>query len=192
VSVSIIVPYAILWAISLSALVWGALTDLHLRIIPDTVSLLVAASGLTIAYLFRPDDIYPSLAAFLMVFVGMCVLGYYDFVGGGDVKLISTVCLLVPSDDVGVLLLEIALAGGVLSCAYLLARTRLRRELASSPAGPAAVRPLRLAASARFRAEAGRIVAGEPMPYAFAILGGVMVHGARGLYQCHSVACSFS
>jgi prepilin peptidase CpaA len=189
--VTIIVPYAILWAISLGALLWGALTDLSLRIIPDRVSLLVAASGLTIAYFFRPDDIYPSLGAFLIVFVGMCLLAYYDFVGGGDVKLISSVSLLVPSGDVGVLLLEIALAGGLLSCAYLLARSRLRWELASSSRGPPSIRLLWFAASDRFRAEAGRIVAGEPMPYALAILGGVVIHGARGVYQCHSVACSF-
>jgi prepilin peptidase CpaA len=189
---SIIVPYAILWAISLGALLWGALTDLRLRIIPDRVSLLVAASGLTIAYLFRPEDIYPSLSAFGIVFVGMCVLAYFDYVGGGDVKLISSVCLLVPSSQVGVLLLEIALAGGLLSCAYLLARSRLRWELAPSSRGPAAIRLLWFAASDRFRAEAGRIVAGEPMPYAFAILGGVILHGVRGIYQCHSVACSFS
>lgn len=189
---SVIVPYTILSAISLSALLWGALTDLRERIIPDRVSLLVAASGLTIAYLFRPDDISASLSAFGIVFVGMCVLGYFDFVGGGDVKLISSACLLVPSGEVSVLLLEIALAGGVLSCAYLLARSRLRWELAPSSRGPVAVRLLWFAASDRFREEAGRIVAGEPVPYAFAILGGVMLHGARGIYQCHSVACSLS
>lgn len=182
----------ILWTISLCALLWGACTDLRLRIIPDRVSLLVAASGLTIAYVLGRDDIYASLIAFVLVFTGLCVLGYYDFVGGGDVKLISAVTLLVPSADVVVLLLEIALAGGLLSCAYLFARHRLKRELQSPSKAPVATRPRWLTASNGLQQEAARIIAGEPMPYAFAILGGVVFHGARELYQCRSaVYCLF-
>ncbi len=188
-----IVPPIILWTISLCALLWGACTDLRLRIIPDRVSLLVAASGLAIAYVLRRDDIYASLTAFVLVFTGLCVVGYYDFVGGGDVKLISAVTLLVPSADVVVLLLEIALAGGLLSCAYLIARHKLRSGLLLSPSeAPAAAQLPWLTASHGFQQEAARIIAGEPMPYAFAILGGVVFHGARELYQCRSaVYCLF-
>jgi prepilin peptidase CpaA len=190
--VSAILPPAILWTISLCALLWGALTDLRLRIIPDRVSLLVAVSGLTIAYFVRPADIYASLTAFALVFIAMCILGYFDFVGGGDVKLVSAVTLLVPSSEVMNLLLEIALAGGVLSCAYLVARARLRRDLAPPRDDPIATRWPRIDASESWRQEAARIIAGEPMPYAFAILGGVVLHGAWGLYQCHSAAsCSY-
>lgn len=189
-SVSAILPPAILWTISLCALLWGALTDLRLRIIPDRVSLLVAASGLTIAYFVRPADLYASLTAFALVFIAMCVLGYFDFVGGGDVKLISAVTLLVPSADVVVLLLEIALVGGLLSCAYLFARHRLKRGLQSPSRARALTQLPWLTASNSFQQEAARIVAGEPMPYAFAILGGVVFHGARELYQCRSaVSC---
>jgi prepilin peptidase CpaA len=179
----------ILWAISLSALLWGACTDWRLRIIPDRVSLIVAASGLTIAYILRRDDIYASLTAFVLVFTGLVVLGYFDFVGGGDVKLISAVTLLVPSADVVMLILEIALAGGLLSCAYLFARHRLKREL-EFPSS--ALRPARLpwlTASHSIQLEAARINAGEPMPYAFAILGGVIFYGAREFYQCPSAVC---
>ena len=174
------------------ALLWGALTDLRLRIIPDRVSLLVAASGLIIAYFVRPADIYASLTAFALVFIAMCVLGYFDFVGGGDVKLVSAVTLLVPSSEVMNLLLAIALAGGLLSCTYLVARAWLKKDLAPPGDGPIATRWRWLDASDSLRQEGARIIAGEPMPYAFAILGGVVLHGARGLYQCHSAAfCSF-
>lgn len=184
-----IAPPLILWAISLCALLWGACTDLRLRIIPDRVSLIVAASGLMAAYALRPDDIYASVTGFALVFAGMCVLGYYDFVGGGDVKLISAVSLLVPSSDIVVLLLEIALVGGFLSCVYLFAQSRLRKEFR---APPVAAQSSRLAAGRWLHQEAARIIAGEPMPYAFAILGGVMLHGARELYQCRSaVSCLF-
>ncbi len=186
---NLIIP---LWTLSLGALVWGALTDLRERIIPDRVSLLVAVSGLTMACVFRQADIPASLIAFAMVFIALCVLGYFDLIGGGDVKLISAVTLLVPSNEVVVLLLEIALAGGLLSGAYLMARSWLRKELALLCKGPAATPLPWLAASQSFRHEAARIIAGEPMPYAFAILGGVAFHGTREFCQWLSaVYCSF-
>jgi prepilin peptidase CpaA len=191
--VTAIAPQLILWAISLCALLWGACVDLRLRIIPDRVSLIVAVSGLMIACTLRPSDIYASLTGFTVVFAGMCVLGYYDFVGGGDVKLIGAVSLLVPSSDIVVLLLEIALVGGFLSCVYLFAQSRLRKESQSRPgARPIATQSSRLAIGRSFQQEAARIIAGEPMPYAFAILGGVILHGARELYQCRTaVSCLF-
>jgi prepilin peptidase CpaA len=187
--VSAIVPHAMLWTISLCALIWGAVSDLRLRIIPDRVSLLVAASGLTLAFTLRPVDIYASLGAFVLVFIGLCAIAYYDLVGGGDVKLISAVSLLVPSNDVVVLLLEIALAGGLLSCAYLLARSQLKKALLPPREGRFATQLPWPTAPGSFRQEAARIIAGEPMPYAFAILGGVVFHGARELYQCRSAVC---
>ena len=127
-----------------------------------------------------------------MVFAALCVLGYFGLIGGGDVKLISAVTLLVPSNQVAVLLLEIALAGGLLSGAYLLARSWLKRELPSLCKGPVATPLPWLAASHSFRHEAARIIAGEPMPYAFAILGGVVFHGTRELCQWLSAVCCLS
>jgi len=188
-SVSEIGPYAILWTISLFALVWGAVTDLRLRIIPDRVSLLVAGSGLLLAFALRPADIYASLGAFVLVFMGMCVFAYFDIVGGGDVKLISAASLLVPSNAVLVLLLEIALAGGLLSGIYLLARSWLRNQPSPSLEAALATQLPLPAAPRGLRQEAARIIAGEPMPYAFAILGGVVFHGSRELYQCPAMSC---
>jgi prepilin peptidase CpaA len=180
----------ILWITSLCALIWGSRSDWHSRIIPDSVSACVAVSGLAIAFMLRPADIYASLGTFAIVFIGMCTLAHFDFIGGGDVKLISTVTLLVPSNEVPSLLLEIALVGGVLSCAYLLVRTLLRRELLRSTDGYAAAGLVRCGVARRFRQETARIIAGEPMPYAIAILGGVLCHGIRELCQCYPAVCS--
>jgi prepilin peptidase CpaA len=190
--VSAIVPATIPWTISLCALLWGAVSDLRLRIIPDRVSLLVATSGLTLAFTLRPADVYASLSAFALVFTALCGIAYYDLVGGGDVKLISAVSLLVPSDDVFVLLLEIALAGGLLSCTYLLARSQLKRAFLPPREGLVATQLPWPTAPRGVRQEAARIIAGEPMPYAFAILAGVVFHGARELCQCPSaIYCLF-
>ena len=180
-----------LWMLSLSALLWGASTDLRERIIPDRVSLLVAASGLLITLLLRPAEIYASLIACAVVFIGLCLLGYFDFVGGGDVKLISAVSSLVPPSEVGVLLLEIAVTGGLLSGAYLFARFWLRRNVPVASDVGDTLSWSDVAPEPR-RGEAARILSGEPMPYAFAILGGVLFHGVREVCQCYLAAsCLF-
>ena len=116
----------------------------------------------------------------LVVFCGLGVLSHYRIIGGGDLKLISAVTLLVPPERVGQLLIEIALAGGVLSCVYLVARYALRSlsatpSLAADAAGPEAGFALII------RTERDRIAAGGPLPYALAVLGGVLIYVTREL-----------
>ena len=123
------------------------------------------------------------------VFLILGTLAHYNFIGGGDVKLIAAVCLLVPPDGIPLLLIEIALAGGVLSCIYLAGGFLLRLTPSLYRVSPDFVH--RSAFRKWLRREEVRMARGYPMPYAVAILGGVTVHLMRELAPCFSAtSCS--
>ena len=110
----------------LAVLTASAGTDLKERRIPNELAAAVAAVGLVQGLALRPGQVWLSLLVAFVVFCGLGVLSHYRIIGGGDLKLISAVTLLVPPERVGQLLIEIALAGGVLACIYLLAGYALR------------------------------------------------------------------
>ncbi len=146
-------------------LLWAALHDVATRTIPDTVSVVLAGIGLGLR--LADGDLQWALLAAGLVF-GIAFLGWrFGLLGGGDVKLLGTVALLVPPAFVASQLLAIALAGGVVALAYLLLGPLLRAR----PAGP---RPASLPARA-LRAEAWRIRRRGPLPYAVAIAAGTFV-----------------
>jgi prepilin peptidase CpaA len=179
--------HAALWVLALTALLTSAWMDLKDRIIPNDLVILVGGSGLGLSLMLRPEQIWISLLGAVLVLVALGVLAHYGMMGGGDVKLISATTLLVPPEHIGELMVLIALTGGLLSGVYLVARLALRRS-----------RPGRAAVStetagghgripdSRFSDEYFRVAAGQPMPYALAILGGVVVFIARELLQCLS------
>lgn len=125
----------ILWMTSVAALVASAATDLKERIIPNELAAAIAIAGLLISLFVRPDQIGASLAAAALVFVVLGVLCRYGVLGGGDVKLMAAVTLLVPPGDVGDLLTRIALAGGLLSSFYLGASYIIRPDSCDGSAG---------------------------------------------------------
>ena len=164
----------------LAVLTASAGTDLKERQIPNELAAAVAAVGLVQGLALRPGQVWLSLVVALVVFCGLGVLSHYRIIGGGDLKLISAVTLLVPPERVGQLLIEIALAGGVVACFYLLAGYALRSlsatpSLAADAAGPEAGFALAI------RTERDRIAAGGPMPYALAVLGGALIYVTREL-----------
>ncbi len=172
----------------LAALTGSAVTDLKARIIPNEFVVLIAFCGLALS-LSRGGHVLASLLAAIATFIALGVLAHYDVIGGGDVKLISAATLLVPADGVGMLLLQIALAGGVLSCLYLAAGLLLRR---CHGLRQCICKTGRGSRSGRWRRlEGTRVARGYPMPYAVAILGGVTVHIMRELPKCLSaISCS--
>jgi prepilin peptidase CpaA len=181
--------HAALWAVALIALAASAWTDLKHRIIPDELVGLTAASGLGLSLALRPDDTWIGMLAAALILFGLGTLAHCGLIGGGDVKLISAATLLVPPGHIGALLLLIALSGGFLSGAYLVARAMLRRSHAG---GPTPGDDDALEAGGWFSNECARIAAGGPMPYALAILGGVAGTIAGELPQCLSAGfCSF-
>jgi prepilin peptidase CpaA len=183
------VLHGALWAVALAALTASAWTDLKDRIIPNELVGLAAASGLGLSLALRPDETWIGMLTATLMLFGLGVIAHHGIIGGGDVKLISAATLLVPPAHIGQLLAAIAIAGGVLSCAYLAARAALKRGhvRAAVPGGQNDQN-----AGGWFSDECARIAAGGPMPYALAILGGVAGTVAGELPQCLSASfCSF-
>jgi prepilin peptidase CpaA len=172
----------VLWPASLVLLLVAAATDLKDRRIPDEVAIAIAAIGLAQGLLVRAGSLWLSLVVASVVFCGLAVLSHHRIIGGGDVKLVSAATLLVPPTQVGQLLIDIALAGGVLGCLYLVARLVLRTL--PTPA----VSPITLPSGfiGAINTERRRIAAGGPMPYALAILGGACLYAANEFVSCSS------
>jgi prepilin peptidase CpaA len=168
------------WLTSLILLSVAAGTDLKDRRIPNEIVSAVAVVGLMHGLIARPGQIWLSLLVSFVVFCGLAVLSRYRIIGGGDLKLISAVTLLVPPERVGQLLIEIALAGGVLSCIYLLMPSALRIAPATS-SGAAEVTEPEGGLDLQTSNKRIRIAAGGLLPYAVAILGGALIHVTREL-----------
>jgi prepilin peptidase CpaA len=168
------------WLTSLILLSVAAGTDLKDRRIPNEIVAAVAAIGLTQGLIARPGQVWLSLVVALLVFCALGVLSHYRIIGGGDLKLITAVTLLVPPERVGQLLIEIALAGGVLGCIYLYARHALRRPSVTSSGAAEATRP-EAGFALTMRKERVRIAAGGPLPYGVAVLGGALIYVTREL-----------
>jgi prepilin peptidase CpaA len=182
--------HIISWLASLLLLARSAGTDLKERRIPNELVAAVAVIGLALGLIARPGLVWFSLLVAVVVFCGLGVLSHYKFIGGGDLKLISAVTLLVPPERVGQLLIEIALAGGVLSCFYLAARYALK-SLPASPTGAVEIASPKIGLVLAIKTERGRIAAGDPLPYALAVLGGVCIYIAREFFQCfYAMSCS--
>ena len=98
----VFVPIQIVfWLASLTLLAVSAVTDLKKRRIPNELVVAVAAIGVTLGLLTRPGALWLSLLAAASAFVALGVLSHYRIIGGGDLKLISAVTLLVPPDRIG-------------------------------------------------------------------------------------------
>ncbi len=186
---NVVLIQAIPWGASLLALAAGAAADLRARIIPNKFAILIAVCG--VAHSLRPGEgqVWFSLLAATSAFLALGVLAHYGLIGGGDVKLIGASALLVPPDCVPLLLVEIALAGGVVSALYLATGFLLRRwpQLYRN-----AGKNGRAGAFSKWiRCEGFRIARGYPVPYALAVLGGVTMHIMRELPPClNAISCS--
>ena len=133
-----------------------------------------------------------GLIVVVLVVIGLGVLAHFGMMGGGDVKLIGATTLLVPLDHVGQLLAFIAVAGGVLSCVYLVLRRSIRAgHLAKPPTPVEAAAATGREPGGLLPNECARIAAGDPMPYALAIVGGAVGTFAGELPQCLSANFCF-
>jgi len=179
-----------LWLASMVLLAVIAATDLRDRIIPNEAVILIAISGFALSLVTRPGSVWVSLLASVVLLGALWTLVYRDVLGGGDAKLIAAVTLIVPPDRIGLLLLEIALAGGVLSVAYFAAYCVLRRAPVSQCIAVNAACPT--SGFNRFlRSERARIITGQSVPYALAALGGVCIYVVNECYRClFATSCS--
>lgn len=179
----------ILWITSLAALIASAATDLKERIIPNELVVAIALAGLLLCLLMRPGQLGISLLAAALVFLAMGVLCRYGAIAGGDVKLMAAVTLLVPPSGVVELLARIALAGGLLSSLYLSASYLIGSARGGSCDAVPENAVSGVAAWARL--ESARIASRKQVPYAVAILGGVIWYFARERVPCSAMPCLF-
>lgn len=186
---SFMIMPAILWMTSLAALVASAATDLKERIIPNELVVVIALAGLLLCLAMRPGQIGISLLAATLVFLALGVVAHYGAIAGGDVKLMAAVTLLVPPGSVFELLARIALAGGFLSCLYLGASYMIGSARANSCDAVSKNAVSGVAAWARL--ESARIASRKQVPYAVAILGGVIWYVARERFPCSAMSCLF-
>ncbi len=141
-----------------AAVVYGALHDVAVRTVPNTVSSLIGLLGLCHAQLHHV--LLVSLTAASIVSIAGAFAWRASMLGAGDVKLIGASSLFIQPGQLPLLLMATAIAGGVLACLYL----GLKRVLPN----PAHERPASLARRL-CRIELWRIGRRGPLPYAVAI-----------------------
>ena len=156
-------PDAIAW-LALPVLALAAMRDVAVRRIPNRMAGAVALVGLLRQVAAGGILLPAGLLAAGVVLLFASLLWLRGLMGGGDVKLLAATALLVPVAQVPVLLLAVALAGGLLSLFHILARALLPRRF-PGPAPKGAVRRV-------LRCEAWRIGRGAPLPYGVAIAAG--------------------
>ena len=154
-------------------------TDLASRIIPNRLVLLVLCASVALRLLSEPGPLWLGLLGPIAVLVALSLLASRDLVGWGDAKLIAARLR----------------RGSRGSSADAAARDRPGRRSAELPlpriprhpatqrrsGQPCPARPRALSLLFRLAArERARIRAGEPMPYAVAIFGGVTYTLATG------------
>lgn len=188
---SLVLTRAILWAAVMLVLAAAAGVDLRRRIIPNETVVLIGAGGVALSVLSRPGSTLLSLLLCLVVLLTLLVFAHLNVLGAGDAKLIAAVTLLVPPERIVLLLVAIALAGGLLSGIYLAAFHGLKHARAAKRYGALSGRGLPTGSLAQFRrAGHARMRAGYSVPYALAVLGGVAFYLASEFYQCSSgISC---
>jgi prepilin peptidase CpaA len=141
----------------------ASLNDIATRTIPNGLAAALAITGIAMGAI--DGYLIGSVLAAGGVFVVAAFCWRRGWMGGGDVKLLGAAALGMPSSSVLTFVLAVAVAGGVLSLFYMIAR-----HLISCSASP---RPNGLFARA-VRVERWRIRRAGPLPYACAIAVGVL------------------
>jgi prepilin peptidase CpaA len=150
--------------IATTTLLLAGVHDLAFRTVPNWMPMVLLLSGILLQLM--SGTLMLGLLAGLLVFLAGVFCWRRGWLGGGDVKLLATTAVLVPPSLVVNLLLDVALAGGVLALIYL-AMARFVAPQSSTP------RPLGMFRRIR-RAELYRVRRRGPLPYASAIAAGTL------------------
>ncbi len=152
-------------------LLYAAATDIAMRLIPNEVCLTLAVLGLA-SQLANPAQIIESLIVAAVLFASLFFIHSRGFVGGGDVKLLTSLALGFPLAGVVELLSVTALAGGALAMVHLMMRQL--PHPAQAPAGSSVFRRV-------YAIERWRHLRYSPLPYGVAIAcGGIWATLSRG------------
>jgi prepilin peptidase CpaA len=146
--------------VAMVLLLAASVSDLAARSIPNWMPVALGANGLVMQIDAR--HVLASVLAMMIVFVIATWCWRRGLMGGGDVKLLAAASLVVRPSAVGMLVVTIALSGGVLAVFYSAMRHLLR------------VRPTRRPRqwSARILQRERRRIRSGSIPYAVAIAGG--------------------
>ena len=147
------------------ALLSAAVHDIAFRTVPNWIPAALLLAGGLIRGL--NGTLVPGLAVASLMFLGAVFCWRRGWLGGGDVKLLAATTLVVPPALAISLLLDVALAGGILAVLYLLL-SRLPHPSFSGPRPPGLLRRV-------WRAERYRISRRGPLPYASAIVAGALL-----------------
>ena len=161
--------HSVLVSLSAAILLGTVLNDIAFRTVPNWMSATLLTLGLGIRAL--DGGLLPGLLACVLILLGAGFCWRRGWLGGGDVKLLAACGVLVPPALSGVMLLDVALAGGLLAVLYLVLGQVLTAPGTDCPPG-------------RLRGvlweERHRIHSRSPVPYASAIAAGallVLFHG---------------
>jgi prepilin peptidase CpaA len=149
---------------SIAIVLAAALHDMAARTVPNWMAAALAVFGLMVQA--TSGHLIAGVVAGLIVFIAAAFCWRRGWMGGGDVKLLGAVAIVVPVGHVIQFVVAVTLTGATLAVIYLIARRVV-------PA-PAARRPAWLIARAA-RAECWRINRGGPLPYALAIAAGFLI-----------------
>ncbi len=175
----------------MAGLLGATVIDLRMRIIPNGYVLLIAGAAAALRFAAAGPAAWTSVVVAFTVFLVLIVLSNLALFGGGDAKLIAAVTLLAAPDRLALLILCVVLAGGFVSCCYLLARAKLSTSSMRQPLADLTVAS-RTIGCRLLHAEAVKILAGEPMPYALAVLGGVVAYSLIEVTRCVSATSCLS
>ncbi len=89
--------------------------DLRDKIIPNLITYSGMAVGFVILFLFRRSEIVSFALAFLLSFGVFYVLYMFGWIGGGDVKLIGMIAILMGAEFLISTLIYMAIAGGIIA-----------------------------------------------------------------------------
>jgi prepilin peptidase CpaA len=153
------------------SLLFAACSDIATRTIPNSVSAIVAVTGLIGRVLNGPSALAASTAASGALFVLLLILHARGLLGGGDVKLIPATAIGFSLPSINHFVFVTVMAGGILAMIHLFVRWALRGRppVAPPPRGSALLR--RVCSTERWR-----IARHGSLPYGVAIAcGGIWV-----------------
>jgi prepilin peptidase CpaA len=116
-----LVPFAV---VTLGLLMIAAWWDVATRTIPDTICLLLVATGAIARILNGPEALAFSAGTALLLFVLLLVAYSRGFIGGGDVKIMTALAVGLSPFDCYRFVIATAIAGGFLGICYLLLSRR--------------------------------------------------------------------
>lgn len=142
-------------------LAYAAAHDIAARTIPDAVPLCLAILGL--AARLAEGTLGPAVPITASLAVGCMLCWWRGWLGGGDVKLLAALGLLLPPHRIVAAIVAITWTGAALAVPYIVLRRRLPAPQSDRPSGLIA----RIGRAERFRLRRG-----GPLPYGLAIAAG--------------------